>query len=282
MGNSLVQQRPFKRASHHKIKNNFRKIKLIYPEINFSVKTFRIIILVIIFSYWIFFVIKNTFFKKENYIQNISYSKESVEKYDDPYLYSEVSKSLKWENYYVVSKLKKKSFLKKIQTKFPMVKNVKIVKSGPYSVAIWFDFYVPDIIIKLWDRRFAIMWNYNFEIYSWNTIWEDIFYAELPQYASGIDSLYWLFHEISQEQFIHDMTYFAENFPNYQRIVYLPGSFMTVVILDSWQRIYINNQNSLAAQIENYNLIKQYYSDFNSLRIIDLWSLQWDKIIVTK
>lgn len=282
MRNSLVQQRPFKRQSHHKIKNNFKKIKLIYPEINFSVKTFWIVILSIIFSYWIFFIIKNTFFKKENYIQNISYSKESVEKYDDPYLYSQVSKTLKWENYYVVSKLKRKSFLNKIKSDFPMVKNVKIVKSGPYSVAIWFDFYDPDIIIKLWDRRFAIMWNYNFEIYSGNTIWDDIFYAELPQYVSWIDSLYWLFHEISQEQFIHDMKFFAECFPNYDRIVYLPWSYMTVVILDSWQRIYINNQNSLTWQIENYNLIKQYYNDFSSLMTIDLWSLQWDKIIVNK
>jgi len=282
MWNYLVSPRPFKRSNHHTIKKNFRKVKLIYPKINFSIKAFRIVILSIIFSYGIFFIIKNTFFKKENYIQNISYSKESVDDFNDPYLYSEISKSLKWENYYVVSKLKRKSFLNKIKSEFPMVKNMKIVKSGPYSVAIWIDFYEPDIIIKLWDRRFAIMWNYNFEIFSGNTIWEDVFYAELPQYASGIDSLYWLFHEISQNQFIHDMHFFAEAFPDYDRIVYLPWSSMTVIILKSWLRIYVNNQNSLEWQVENYNLIKQYYKDFNSLRTIDLGSLQWDKIIVNK
>lgn len=282
MWNYLVSPRPFKRSNHHTIKKNFRRVKLIYPKINFSIKAFRIVILSIIFSYGIFFIIKNTFFKKENYIQNISYSKESVDAFNDPYLYSEISKSLKWENYYVVSKLKRKSFLNKIKSEFPMVKNMKIVKSAPYSVAIWIDFYEPDIIIKLWDRRFAIMWNYNFEIFSGNTIWEDVFYAELPQYASGIDSLYWLFHEISQNQFIHDMHFFAEAFPDYDRIVYLPWSSMTVIILKSWLRIYVNNQNSLEWQIENYNLIKQYYKDFDSLRTIDLGSLQWDKIIVNK
>jgi len=282
MWNYLVSPRPFKRSNHHTIKKNFRRVKLIYPKINFSIKAFRIVILSIIFSYGIFFIIKNTFFKKENYIQNISYSKESVDAFNDPYLYSEISKSLKWENYYVVSKLKRKSFLNKIKSEFPMVKNMKIVKSAPYSVAIWIDFYEPDIIIKLWDRRFAIMWDYNFEIFSGNTIWEDVFYAELPQYASGIDSLYWLFHEISQNQFIHDMHFFAEAFPDYDRIVYLPWSSMTVIILKSWLRIYVNNQNSLEWQVENYNLIKQYYKDFNSLRTIDLGSLQWDKIIVNK
>ena len=282
MWNYLVSPRPFKRSNHHTIKKNFRRVKLIYPKINFSIKAFRIVILSIIFSYGIFFIIKNTFFKKENYIQNISYSKESVDAFNDPYLYSEISKSLKWENYYVVSKLKRKSFLNKIKSEFPMVKNMKIVKSAPYSVAIWIDFYEPDIIIKLWDRRFAIMWNYNFEIFSGNTIWEDVFYAELPQYASGIDSLYWLFHEISQNQFIHDMHFFAEAFPDYYRIVYLPWSSMTVIILKSWLRIYVNNQNSLVWQVENYNLIKQYYKDFDSLKTIDLGSLQWDKIIVNK
>lgn len=282
MTNYLVSPRPFKRSNHHKIKKNFSRVKLIFPKINFSIKAFRIVILAIIFSYWIFFVIKNTFFKKENYIQNLSYSKESVDKFNDPTLYSVISKSLKWENYYIVWKLKRKAILKSIQDEFPVVKNMKIVKSEPYSAAVWIDFYKPDIVIKLWDRRFAVMWDYNYEIFSGNTIWDDAFYAELPQYTSWIDSLYWLFHEISQNQFIHDMHFFAEAFPDYDRIVYLPGSSMTVVILKSGLRIYVNNQNSLTWQIENYNLIKQYYKDFYSLKTIDLWSLQWDKIIVNK
>ena len=282
MTNYLVSPRPFKRSNHHKIKKNFNRVKLIYPKINFSIKAFRIVILAIIFSYWIFFVIKNTFFKKENYIQNLSYSKESVDKFNDPTLYSAISKALKWENYYIVWKLKKKATLRSIQNEFPVVRNMKVVKSEPYSAAVWIDFYEPDIIIKLWERRFAVMWDYSYEIFSGNTIWDDTFYAELPQYTSWIDSLYWLFHEISQNQFIHDMHFFAEAFPDYDRIVYLPGSSMTVVILKSWLRIYVNNQNSLTWQIENYNLIKQYYKDFYSLKTIDLWSLQWDKIIVNK
>lgn len=282
MANYLVSPRPFKRSNHHKIKKNFSRVKLIYPKINFSIKTFWIIVLTIIFSYWIFFVVKNTFFKQENYIQNLSYSKESVDKYNDPYLYSEISKWLKWENYYIVARLRKNSFLEKIKEQFPMVKNMKIVKSWPYSATVWIDFYTPDIVIKLWDRYFAVIWKYDYELYSGNTIWDGVLYAELPQYVSWIDSLYWLFHEISQTQFIHDMHFFADSFPNYKRIVYLPGSAMTVVFSENDQRIFINNQNSLTWQIENYNLIKQYYNDFYSLKTIDLWSLQWDKIIVNK
>ena len=177
MVNHLVQQKPFNRPTNHKIKNNFRKVKLIFPEINFSIKTFRIIILFIIFSYGIFFVIKNTFFKKENYIQNLSYSKDSVECFNDPNLYSVISKNIKWENFYIVAKLKRKALLQKIQVDFPMVENIKISKIWPYSAAVQIYFYEPEIVIKLWDRRFAVMWNYNFEIFSGNTIWDEIFYA---------------------------------------------------------------------------------------------------------
>jgi hypothetical protein len=45
--------------------------------------------------------------------------------------------------------LKRKAILKSIQDEFPVVKNMKIVKSEPYSAAVWIDFYKPDIVIKL-------------------------------------------------------------------------------------------------------------------------------------
>lgn len=257
-----------------------KKVKLVYPKINFSVKTFWIVVILIIFSYWIFFIIKNTFFRDENYLQNLSYSKESVEEYNDPYLYKAIWSGLKWENIYIISKFWKSKILNQLQDEFPMVKNIKIVKSGPYSASVRLDFYEPEIVIKLWDRRFAILWNNIFELYSWNTLWNDVFFAELPQYLSWIDSLYWIFHEISQEKFIHDMNFFAESFPTYKRIVYLPWSSMTAIFLDTDQRIYINNQNPLQEQIDNFYMIKEFYPDFDSLNIIDLWSLQWWKIIV--
>jgi len=56
---------------------------------------------------------------------------------------------------------------------------------------------------------------------------------------------------------------------------------MTVVFV--WEkRIYLNNKNPLTGQINNYNLLMKYYVDANSLKIIDLGSLEWDKIIVRK
>ena len=77
------------------------------------------------------------------------------------------------------------------------------------------------------------------------------------------------------------MDIISQWFSGYNRIVYLPWSSMTVVFV--WEkRIYLNNKNPLTGQINNYNLLMKYYVDANSLKIIDLGSLEWDKIIVRK
>jgi hypothetical protein len=34
--------------------------------------------------------------------------------------------------------------------------------------------------------------------------------------------------------------------------------------------------------LQNYQYLKQYYSDFAKLKLIDLWSIEMDKVIVRK
>lgn len=218
--------------------------------------------------------------KPENYIKNIYYGKYSVQMYDNPELYKQIWDLIRWENFYAVSKLKKWEILDKIQSNFVMIKDVDIIQSEKYSASVQFEFYEPEIVVNVGDKKFWIIWDVDFEIFSGNEIWKEVFAVELPQYASGIDSLYGLFHEISKDKFIRDMHLLAEWFPNYSRIVYLPGSSMTAVFLSWWQRLYLNNQNSITWQIENYNNLMTFYEKAGSLKIIDLWSLEWNKIIV--
>jgi hypothetical protein len=87
---TLVTNRPFKRRKRNNIKKQIRRVKLIYPSVKFSIKWLWIFVLFVIFFYGIFFIIKNTIFKAENYIDKISYSKVSVDNYDNPYLYKRI------------------------------------------------------------------------------------------------------------------------------------------------------------------------------------------------
>jgi hypothetical protein len=279
---TLVRNRPFQKRRTNSIKKQIRKIKLIYPSIKFSVKWLWIFILFVIFSYWTFFIIKNTIFKSENYIEKVSYSKNSADNYDNPYLYKKISELIKGENYFVVSKLKRGKILNTIQDEFPMVKNIKIIQPIKFSASVWISFYEPDIIINLGDRKFGVLWDYDFEIFSWNNIGNWIFSVELPKYISWVDSLHGLFFEISPEKLIYDIDIISQWFQWYKRIVYLPWSSMTVVFLNDDKRVYLNNKNSLTWQINNYNLLMKYYNEANLLKIIDLGSLEWDKIIVRK
>ena len=284
---TLVRQRKPKKIKINTFKKKRYQTKLIYPSIDISIKWLRMFILFVIFWYWLFFIVNNTIFKDENYIRQIRYSKTSVEQYDNPYLYKQISDLIKNENYYVVSKLRKSKILDSIKSSFPMVKDMDILKTDKYTASVMVSFYTPDIIIRLWKRRFAVMQDYNFELFSWNTIDNDIFSVELPQYTSGlaiitwgINPLNWLFYEIPEKKFIYDMELIAQWFPWYKRLVYLPGSSRSVVFLSKDKRVYINNKNSLTWQIQNYNLLQKYYDKANLLKIIDLWSLDKDKIIV--
>lgn len=269
---TLVRQRKFKKQ--------LRKTKLIYPQINFSIKWLRVFILVVIFTYWLFFIINNTIFKDENYIEQITYSKASVDNYDNPYLYKMISELIKYENYFVVSKLRKSDISDQIKNNFPLVQDITIIQPDKYTASVKIEFYKPDIIIKLGERQFGVVGEYNFEIFSGNKIWNNIFFVELPEYASGIDTLDWLFFDIQERQFIRDMDIISQGFPAAKRIVYLPWSSRTVVFITNNKRVYLNNKNSLTWQIENYNLLQRHYDQADWLRIIDLGSLENDKIIV--
>ncbi|HKL43672.1 MAG TPA: hypothetical protein VJ892_00135 [Candidatus Absconditabacterales bacterium] len=277
---TLVRQKKFKKKKRNKLTKKIQRTKLIYPKLNFSIKWFWIFILIVIFSYGLFFIINNTIFKPENYIEQITYSKASVDNYDDPYLYKKISDLIKYENYFVVSKFRKSDIINQIKSEFPLVKDLEIIQPAKFTASVRVDFYEPDIVVRLGDRKFGVFGRYNFEIFSGNKIGNGIFSVEIPQYTTGIDNLHGMFFEIPQDKFIFDMETIAQGFPGYKRLVYLPGSSMTVVFVSNNKRVYLNNKNSLTGQITNYNLLQKYYDEANKLRIIDLGSLEGNKIIV--
>jgi len=97
----------------------------------------------------LFFIINNTIFKPENYIEQITYSKASVDNYDDPYLYKKISDLIKYENYFVVSKFRKSDIINQIKSEFPLVKDLEIIQPAKFTASVRVDFYEPDIVVRL-------------------------------------------------------------------------------------------------------------------------------------
>ncbi|HPC34296.1 MAG TPA: hypothetical protein PLP73_01425 [Candidatus Absconditabacterales bacterium] len=278
---TLVKNRPYKKKKTPVFNTRDKTIRLIHPVIKMPIKWFWILLLSIIFVYGIVFIIQHTVFKDENYIKKVFYTESSLSNYFNSGLYTTISESIKNENFYVASNFKKSSILNGLKNDFPIVKNIKIFQPQKFSAAVDVEFYELDMIFKLGDRKFGVLGYYDFEIFSGNTIGDGAFTIELPKYLSGIESIHGLFVETTPDKLLYDMDIISQGFSGYNRIVYLPGSSMTVVFVGE-KRIYLNNKNPLTGQINNYNLLMKYYVDANSLKIIDLGSLEGDKIIVRK
>lgn len=239
------------------------------------------ILIVFILLYGALFLVKHTLFVSAYRITKIDYDSWSIQQYDDPYLYRDVSLQLRGENYYVLG-WNRKSILKTIQTKFPIVQDITIDYTVPNTVHVLLAFFEPDMVIKNQQLKFGVYNNYTFPIASGNTIgqWKSVLY--LPLYASWLTTIDWLFYRQSAKQLQEQMDIINAAFPNATLIAYLPGGEKTVVVLPDKRRIFINTMTDISQQIKNFEILKKYYTDFATLKEIDLGSLEKDKVIVRR
>jgi hypothetical protein len=156
------QQRPLfkKKRTEQKVKVNTR----------FLFFVMWVAILLMVFGYGTIFVLKRTIFSPRYLIQNVEYADDSVATYDDPYLYKSISEELKGKNYYLQKAFKKLHLSSTIHAQYPMVDKVKFSYTNPNEVIVQVSFFEPDILIKYQTRRFALLGDYTFELFSGSSL----------------------------------------------------------------------------------------------------------------
>lgn len=239
---------------------------------------FWLLILVLFSVFWVYTVLQYTLYAPENYIYSVTYNPMSVKEYNNPYLYKEITTLLTGNNYYLFKSFNEDSITESIKTNFPIVSDIEYTNIGPNSVSVFVDFYDPDILIWLQQKKYWVFWNNIFPLYSWNTIWTWVFTVELPNYLSGVESINWLFFDIGANKFIEDSYQIKKSFPQADRIVYLPWPMVTVVFVYD-KMVYIHHDWDISQQISNFYLIEKYHSWIDNIKTIDLWSLELDKAI---
>ena len=245
------------------------------------------VVIVFALLYGIIFLFKHTLFVPAYIISTIQYDSGSVQQLDDPYLYRAISTQLRGENQYVL-KRNKKSILANIQKKFPIVSDLIMTYVARNTLSVEVSFSPPDMMIKNQGLTFGVYEDYIFPIYSGNLIWSQgtgqagQTILHLPLYASGLTNIDGLFYKQSAKQIKQQIEIIAPAFPTAKMIAYLPGGERTVVIIPDGKRIFINNLSDIASQIKSFELLKKYYPEYNSLREIDLGSLEQDKVIVKR
>jgi len=246
----------------------------------FSIKAIRIIFILFALVYWWFLLLRNSIFAHEYVIKRVMYDSWDIARYDDPYLYKRINTRVKGENYYVVNMYKSR-VLKDIQSLYPMITDLVIEYVSSNTISVKLTFKPIDIVIRNQDIRFALIGSTILQIYSWNKIAKGIKILDLPPYLSGMNSLSGLFYRQPATWLIQEIELLYQWFPGLDHIEYLPWGERSIVYLDG-KKFYISNLSDIPNQIRNYQLLKKYYKEYNSLEDIDLGSLEKDKVIVRK
>jgi len=268
-----------------KIKRNYTPIESDKKKIKvwfrfFSIKIVWIVFIFFAWVYWSFMVLKNTIFNHQYVIKNIIYDTWDIQWYDNPYLYKLIGNWIRGENYSVVKRYISR-VINDVVNQYPMVTDIGVDYRSSNTVFVKLTFKPIDMIIKNQDTKFALIGDVLLPLYSGNAIANGIKILDMPEYMSGINNFTGLFYKISAEILTQQIDILYQEFPNLHHIEYLAWWQRSIVYLDG-KKYYINNLWDIPNQIKNYQLLKKYYKEFNSLDDVDLGSLEKDKIIVRR
>ena len=242
-------------------------------------------------------------------ITKVDYALANVQVYDDPYLYKYITTLIKWENYRVVQR-NQSTLLQEIQSSYPFVQTLSIVYKWPNRVFVRVNFDEPRLVVFQWNLRYAVYDHRFFQLFSGNRLWSGALRVELfpglhsfsaesivsgavisGAVVTGVSvpvqspvpwSLTGLFFQEPFDHFLSNLQTIYDAFPNAKYYQYLVGGQRIVVWLPNDRQVYINLPVDISLQLQNYQYLKQYYSDFSKLKEIDLWSIEMDKVIVRK
>jgi len=225
------------------------------------------------------FLLKWTWYNPVYLIENIEYPEETKIEYWNTELFVLSSKFLRWKYYNTLRVWWEWSLLDWIRKEYPFVKDTHIEFLGNQTVRVDFDYYEPEYVVKLWEKKYGIRWNnVSTELdYRWN-LWKSAFVIDTPWYLSWVTSLSWFFYEVDFEWYSENIPLIRESFPDLDRFVYLVWS-SNFLVFENWKMIYLYKED-IPHQLQKYQWLKTHYDAFYSLATIDLWSLSQEKVVV--
>ncbi len=230
---------------------------------------------------WITIVFQKTVFDDTNYIHHFQYTQQNIEEYDNPYLYREIEDILTGKNVYKLNYFWIHGVLSKLHSKFAMVHDLSVSKLSANTVAVKLTYTPPQIVFTLpvQERKFGIWWDQIVEIFSGNTLADNILDIHLPLYTSGLQNINWIFFDIPAKKLLPELYYIHKMFPQAERIVYMPWSQTTVVFVYK-KKVFINHTHDIEQQIKTFYALDNYYTGFVHYHIVDLGSLEeWEAIV---
>lgn len=284
----LVQAKPFKRTTN---KTDISKTGISFSiskkrgrdQVSPFVLVFKkwgllMIISILALILWIF-LLKGTWYNPIYLIENIEYSEETKQDYWNTELFVLSSKFLRGKYYNTLRVWWEWSLLDRVKKEYPFVKDTHIEFLWNQTVRVDFDYYEPEYVVNLWNKKYWIWWNNVSTELNYNrNLWRTAFIIDTPSYLSWVNSLSWFFYEIDYSWYPENIPLIQESFPDMTRFVYLAGS-SNFMVFEDWKMIYLYKED-IPHQLQKYQWLKTYYDAFYSLATIDLWSLSQEKVVV--
>ncbi len=257
-------------------------------------------------------ILSKTFFSEENKIAKVSFLADNIAKFDDPGLYKDIKQGILGKNIFVVKYLWTKSLLKEVQSKYNIVKDIKVIseKDKRNQVTAEIEFNDLSFLFNDWSRNIWVLDGKFYILMRDTTFLSGNSKIYLPSYVQNLESFTWFFYKIP-ENILKDQIQEIKNFfdPNtIEKIKYIPGATRTVLELkesnistweqrklkrltenDIWfgKKIFFNNSKDISKQLNLYLLTKQELEKwdiqnikFDQIKEIDVWWLDYVIICV--
>ncbi len=220
------------------------------------------------------YIYKNILTNPDHIVKNVIISEESKAVYDSKEIENWIISYFSWVNFQTYSYTKQWEFNTYIKKEFPIIDTITISKTDKKNTIFSsIQYHIPEFILWNKNNQRVVRQNKAYPILAADSIKEWLMQLRLPADSDELTNLDGLFYHIHSDtllKIINNITDIVE-WKDISDIEYIPW-WQKLHITYKWKLILFHLDKSLDSQLAKLLDLKQYYSDFNAVSRLDLWS----------
>ncbi len=255
-------------ALKHTLRKLFHSIK----------KPQSFVISIILWVCVVLFILWNNIYNKlysADYLVNkVHYTKDSLQLYNDPWMYSFISLSYLCRYYFDITLFGNEDWYEsQIKEQYPFIDTITIQGFNNNTLVLDIKFKKPTLRFLYKDESY---WAYNDHnlilLGRKDELWYGVPLILLPIYLNdSSESIKWLLYNIDINKMLYDLIV-LKTIPLSWSITYIPG-WDKYIFRNSTIRIYFNAKKNINQQLLTLFTLMNQYKWFGNLKQIDVGSL---------
>lgn len=207
-------------------------------------------------------------------INNVHYTKDSVQVYNDPWMYSFISLSYICRYYFDITLFGNEAwYVSKIKEQYPFIDTIAINGFNNNILVLDIKFKKPSLRFLYKNESYWAYNNHNIILLGTkDELWHGIPLILLPIYLNdSSESIEWLLYNVDIDKMLYDLI-ILKTVPLSWSITYIPW-WDKYILRNNDIRIYFNAKKNINQQILTLSTLMTQYRRFNDLEQIDVGSL---------